>query len=449
MTEDGLRSRVLPAWTTRSRIRDVSSRGIASYVAELIRSGPLAHGTSLPPVRALAEELRVSPATVSAAWSLLKQRGLIIGTGKSGTRVASADAFVQGLEMFATVPGSNDLRLLYPDPDLLPALDQALAGAARQPRLNEYYDSAILPELREAIAPSWPFEAPEFAVANGGADAVWAVLQSHSVPGDRILVESPTQPQMISLMLDLGLSVIPIPYLDDGLDVRALRDALSTRPAALFFQPRAHVPTGRSTTPERAKEIATALSSFPEPIVIEYDDLGPLARTAHHSVAAHLPDRAVVIRSYEKSYGPDLRLAAIGAASPIVHRTHARIRLTRQWTSRILQAALRWMLQDPATTRDVDAARDVYAARHDALAVELRARGTTVTGDDGFCVWLPVLDETAAVTELASVGILAMRGTSSYPAAGTPHIRVATSRLPIDSAPDIATLLAGAAGRIS
>ena len=72
-----------------------------------------------------------------------------------------------------------------------------------------------------------------------------------------------------------------------------------------------------------------------------------------------------------------------------------------------------------------------------------------MTGDDGFCVWLPVLDETAAVTELASVGILAMRGTSSYPAAGTPHIRVATSRLPIDSAPDIATLLTGAAGRIS
>ena len=264
--------------------------------------------------------------------------------------------------MFATVPGSDDSCVCStPTPICFP---RWIRRSPAPPGSRASTSTTIPRSCRNCAKRSHRAgrsKHPEFAVANGGADAVWAVLQSHSVPGalpPRRVADPAADDQPHAGSQALGLSV---PYLDDGLDVRALRDALSTRPAALFFQPRAHVPTGRSTTPERAKEIATALSSFPEPIVIEYDDLGPLARTAHRSVAAHLPDRAIVIRSYEKSYGPDLRLAAIGAASPIVHRTHARIRLTRQWTSRILQAALRWMLQDPATTRDVDAARDVYA----------------------------------------------------------------------------------------
>lgn len=439
----------LPPWAEASRVLDVSSRGIASYVAELIRTGRIAHGDVLPQVRILARELRVSPATVSAAWGLLKKRGLLVGTGKSGIRVASAVGFVQGLEVYATMPGTNDLRLIYPDPELLPTLDQALIGAARQPNLNEYYDSAILPGLQEAIEPSWPTTADGFAVANGGADAVWSVLQSNSVPGDRVVVESPTQPQLVSLMLDLGLTLVPVPYGDEGLDIRAFREALATRPVAVFFQPRAHVPTGRSTSPERAREIAAALRGPHRPLVIEYDDLGALTRAPHHSVAEHLPEQTVVIRSYEKSYGPDLRLAVIGASASVIRNTHSQIRLTRQWTSRILQSALQWMLQDDGTAAVIDTARRTYAERLDTFVGLLRDRGIPVSARDGFCVWVPVLDEVAATTELAARGVVVLRGSSSFPGDGTPHVRVATSRLTVEAMPQLADLIASAAGRFS
>lgn len=447
MTSDPT-AEALPSWVDATHIHDVSARGVASHVAALIRSGDIALGELLPPVRVLSRELRVSPSTISTAWGLLKKRGLLAGTGKSGVRVASATGLIRGLELYATVPGVNDLRLLYPDGDLLPALDQALVGAAHQQNLNEYYDSAILPALQEAIEPSWPVRSEAYAVANGGADAVWSVLQSNSVPGDRILVESPTQPQLLSLMVELGLTIVPVPYVSGGLDPRAFRDGLGTRPAAIFLQPRAQVPTGLSASRERVAELAALIRGPHRPLIMEYDDLGALARTPHHSFAAHLPDHTAVIRSYEKSYGPDLRLAVIGAPAAVIRNAHAQIRLTRQWTSRILQAALAWMLRDPETAARVAAARAEYAHRLDTLASLLRARDVPVAAQDGFCVWVPVVSESAAVEELSALGILVMRGSPSYAASGAPHIRIATSRLAAESMPRLADFIAAAAARM-
>ena len=47
-------------------------------------------GDKLPTVRALAKQLRVSPATVAAAYKGLQTRGLLLGGGRNGTTVARA-----------------------------------------------------------------------------------------------------------------------------------------------------------------------------------------------------------------------------------------------------------------------------------------------------------------------------------------------------------------------
>ncbi|MDF2666218.1 MAG: transcriptional regulator, GntR family with aminotransferase domain [Microbacterium sp.] len=432
------------AWARSADIPDVSARGIASHVASLVRDGAIREGDVLPPVRVLAEELRVSPATVSAAWGLLKKRGMLVGSGKAGTRIASASGLVRGLEVFATVPGVNDLRLVYPDVALLPRLDDALRGAAQQPNLNEYYDSAILPGLAEAVEPGWPVPVDTFAVANGAVDAVWAVLRSLSVPGDRIIVETPTQPQILSLMLDLGLQPIPVAYVDGGVDTIALEQALRTRPVAMFFQPRAQVPTGWSISAAGRDAIAATVRGPHRPIFLEYDDLGDLARSPHLSIAERFPDHTVIIRSYEKAYGPDLRLAVMGGPEHLVRAAHAQIRLTRQWTSRILQSALEWMLRDEASARSLQEARSTYAVRLDRLVAELRARGVEVRSTDGLCAWIPVLDEVAAKEYLAGHGVLVLSGSSSSVNGGLPHIRAAVSRVPVEILGKLAEIIANA-----
>jgi DNA-binding transcriptional regulator YhcF (GntR family) len=70
------------------RLEAPSARGLAHAVSRAVREGALAPGAKLPPIRALATQLGLSPTTVSAAWALLARSGAIHTDGRRGTTVA-------------------------------------------------------------------------------------------------------------------------------------------------------------------------------------------------------------------------------------------------------------------------------------------------------------------------------------------------------------------------
>src|SRR4029453_8379013 len=82
---------------------------VALSIERGVREGQLPPGATLPTVRGLSKELRLSPATVAGAYRALRQRGLVISDGRRGTRVGQRPP-VTARRPGATVPeGLRDL----------------------------------------------------------------------------------------------------------------------------------------------------------------------------------------------------------------------------------------------------------------------------------------------------------------------------------------------------
>jgi DNA-binding transcriptional MocR family regulator len=353
-------------------VEDRSPRGIAAAVARLVRTGDLRPGDRLPTVRELAADLAVSPATVSGAWQALGAVGLVVSRGRAGTFVLPEPASWLPPRYRDLATGSAATRLDpsngTPDPDLLPALGPALARvAARTPaaETGTYLSVPLVEPLEKLLRASWPFTPQRLTVVDGAVDALSRTLEQVARFGDRVAVEDPGFPPVFDLLDQLGLERVPVPLDRQGMRTDGLAGALDAGASVAILQPRAHNPTGVSMTATRARELAGMVRrrmsgpSNPAVRVIEDDHSGEISSARDVSLGAFLADRVVHVRSYSKSHGPDLRLAAVGGPASVLAGLVARRMLGPGWTSRLLQHVLVDLLTDGDALDAVASARRV------------------------------------------------------------------------------------------
>lgn len=439
-----------------------SAAGIASAVNQLIKTGELPAGARLPTVRALAKALGTSPTTINEAWRSLVRIGSVRTEGRNGSYVAETKhaGWPARFWRIASAAGgfAMDLSAGVPDPRLLPAPHDVLTGLPKGPHLSGYLDPPVLPELERVIRRGWrEICDPEcLTVVDGSLDAVDRVLTSLVRLGDRVVVENPTFPPFLDLLELLGAQVVAVDVDAEGMRPDVLRAALASpkgasapEPAVLLVQPRAHNPTGASMSAARAAELAGVLRHVaPSCVVVEDDHAGEIALAPQVSLAGTLPDRTVVIRSFSKSHGPDLRLAAVAGPVDLIEAVIARRNLGPAWSSRLLQQLLAAMLTDARCMDTVARAREVYLRRREALTDALGCRGVPVLARDGFNVWVPVDSERDALVLLAAQGIGAAPGRPflAAPVDGE-HLRITTAVLAVSEAEQVADALADAALR--
>jgi DNA-binding transcriptional MocR family regulator len=276
-------------------------------------------------------------------------------------------------------------------------------------------------------------------------DAVDHITRAFLRWGDRVAVEQPAFPPLLDLLDAVGVQLIGVEVDERGLVPDRVREAVAQGARALFFQPRVQNPTGCSLDTERAEELAGILADASDLLVVEDDSAGPLAGAAAVSLGRWLPARTLHIRSFSKSCGPDLRLAAVSGPTALLQQiTNLRF-LGQGWSSRLLQSVLVDLLTADEPQRQIAAARAEYARRRTALADALRSHGVPVQAADGLNLWVPVADETAALLHLAGHGIGAAAGSAFWiDAEPSPFIRV-TAGLVREDAAGLAALLARAA----
>ncbi len=432
----------------QQRLQAHTARGLATAVSRLIRDDVLAPGDLLPPIRAVASEVGLSPTTVSAAWELLTRSGMIRTDGRRGTAVAEpmrAGSLRYDRTSDRRTAFELDLSTGVPDPALLPDLSRAvvaLTESAATP--SSYLDPPVLPGLVEVLRADWPYPAEALTVVDGAMDGIELATRLLVRFGDRVVVEHPAFPPLLDLLEARGVEVIGVPVDAEGLSVDGLRAALAEGAvAAVYLQPRAQNPTGASLTPRRGHALAAALRHT-DTVVVEDDSAGAVAASRPVSLGTWRPEGTVHIRSFAKSHGPDLRLAALSGPAELVGGITRLRRLGQGWSSRLLQRLLLSLLSDPVSIRAVDSARRQYARRRRLLARALGELGVAIGDGDGLNIWLPVLDETAAVAHLAGQGIGVAPGSPFEVLPDRPHIRVTAGSLARDHK-HVARMLAEAA----
>ncbi|MFC3494915.1 aminotransferase class I/II-fold pyridoxal phosphate-dependent enzyme [Glycomyces rhizosphaerae] len=419
---------------------------IAASVESGVRSGQLAPGRTLPPVRKLAADLGVAPGTVASAYRRLRERGVVETGGRAGTVIRQRSAFTPTGTL--TVPsGVHDLVSGEPDPDLLPDL------AALKPRVTishgNYRDGGPCPDLLDLARDRFAADGVhgELTVTSGALDAFERGLAARLEPGDTVAVEEPTWSNGRDLLLSAGYQVTPVIIDGEGPLPDELEAALAGGAKAFILTSRGQNPTGAAVSAERAAALREVIARHPGVFVIEDDHWAELSQIPLHFVA-DAAERWMFVRSASKPYGPDLRCALVAADPDTKARVQGRMAIAHGWVSGILQHFVIAAWTDEVVAERVALAGRTYAERQGALREALAERGIDVWGRSGLNLWVPVADETAAVVALRDAGFAVAPG-RSYSFHGHQGIRVSTARLDPKLAPAVADAIVRASGPAS
>ncbi|WP_412078606.1 aminotransferase class I/II-fold pyridoxal phosphate-dependent enzyme [Streptomyces xanthophaeus] len=428
------------------RILGRRASDIAASVEAGVGSGALAPGTLLPPMRELAGVLGVNPNTVAAAYRTLRERGVIETDGRRGSRVRPRPSSTPRDAPPMTVPaGVRDISAGNPDVALLPALEGALAAAARRyaqaPTL--YGEAPVVPDLARLARAGFEADgvpAGPVAVTSGALDGIERVLSAHLRPGDAVAVEDPGWGSVLDLVPALGLRILPVAVDDDGPVAGAVERALAEGARALVVTARAQNPTGAAVGEARARELREVLAGYPEVLLVE-DDHGHSFVDLPLWTLTGVTRKWALIRSTAKAYGPDLRLAVLTGDEVTLDRVRGRQRLGPGWVSRLLQYAVVELWTSGAVDRA--AVARAYGVRRDGLVGALRERGVPAHGRSGMNVWVPVADETGVVTRLLAEGWAVAAGARFRVETG-PAVRLTVSQVAAEEVPGLAAAVAAA-----
>jgi DNA-binding transcriptional MocR family regulator len=404
-------ARLLGPWqSTRAAggARQPEYAALADAVRGLIRDGRVALSVRLPAERELADALRVSRTTVTAAYRELRASGHLSsrrGAGSwsalpPGQRIATS-----GLWMPVDDDAMIDLgcAALAAPPQLAAAAAEALADLPRYASGAGYHPTGLMP-LREAVAELFsargmPTVPDQIMITNGVQHAVDLILRLTVSPGQSVLVESPTYPNMITAMRAHRVRLST-----DNLDPAAgwepdtvLGSLRALRPTLAYLIPEFHNPTGHLMPADLREQLVALAHRTGTDLVIDesFVDLPgngidgrpvpmppPVASFDRHA-------RVLTVGGMTKPYWGGLRVGWVRAPAPVISRLAAH-RVTVDTAGPVLDqlVALRLLARSDEI---LSARRRQLTEQRDALVSAVRQHlpgWSTTVPLGGVCLWV-------------------------------------------------------------
>lgn len=310
---------------------------LADRIETAIADGSLAAGTKLPPQRNLAFDLGVTIGTISRAYSLIHERGLVSGEVGRGT-------YVNDRKSESTRPKAMDgpfggTRVTSETAGHILLNGTAAPNVGQQPTINRHI-ADIMREHPQEIAdytrgnpPGWAeagvkwlsygewLPKPEEVVATLGAHAaVMSVITAMTTPGDRIVFEPVTYSQVSRAAALSGRRVTLVEIDEHGIVPDDFeRVCAQQHPKLIFLMSSAQNPTCATLPLERRKAIADIARRY-NVWIIEDTLYGAMRNDGIPLVAEFAPDHSFVVGGLSKSVGAGLRGGWVACPAHFVGR---------------------------------------------------------------------------------------------------------------------------------
>jgi len=361
---------------------------LADAIEAAIGSGELHPGDRLPPQRKVAEKLGVDFTTITRAYGLARERGLLEGTVGRGTfvRARGADDEI----------GLVDLSMVLPPPpegvSMAERLAEASASVLRRvdvATLMAYHPGVGTLGQRAAgaawMAPTLGEVATEqVMVAAGAQTALAATFSTLCRRGDVVAVEPLIYPGMKGVAAQFGLQLAACATDGEGMIPEAF-EALCRRapPVALYLNPTMQNPTATTMGEARRAAIA-AIAERHRAWIIEDDPYSRLLETPPAAVATFAQNSTIHIATVAKTLSPGLRIAYVAAPSELAPRLADALRAFSLMPSPLAAAVLtRWIREGEAETILAGVRSEARARRR--LAAE--ALPDAIGDESGLHVW--------------------------------------------------------------
>jgi DNA-binding transcriptional MocR family regulator len=373
-------------------------KAVTAAIAAAVASGDLRHGDRLPPQRDLAIQLGIDLTTVTKAYDLARQRGLIVARGRTGSFISDEARTGE-----AATTAQSDIAMNSPpipiESSLTESMAAALATLARTDSLARLHyqrpggaasDRETGAELLTRTGLSSSVE--QVIVTAGGQNGLHAIASTILKPGDRVACGRFVYPGFAATARRIGATLVPVAEMRaDALDAAHAVAPLR----ALYVVPTNDNPTTATIALKERRDIAAwALGAGVQ--IIEDDAYGLLPDAPIPAIASFAPGISWYIASMAKIISPALRVGFVRAPGV----AEAMQLASCQHESAVMAPPLNvamvslW-LADGNFDRLVDAVRKEAMWRQ-KLARTVLGEARDAAQPHGYHLWLPLADDSNA-----------------------------------------------------
>lgn len=295
---------------------------LAERIEQDISRGVLATGAKLPPQRNLAFDIGVTIGTVTRAYNIVRERGLVSGEVGRGTYVLGREPVPvlreeKPVAAVASQPATQSkLRM---DTTSAPDLGQSSAIRSILDRLARDHGGAMVDytrhwpdSWREAgarwlAAPGWAPSPEDIVPTMGCHAAIMAVIAVATAPGDRVAFEQLTYASIARSANLIGRRSVTFRMDARGADPDDFeRLCAQQHPKLVFLMPGLHNPTLVVLSEERMQAIADIARKY-NVWIIEDSIYSALIENRQTTLARFAPERTFHVGGLSKAVAAGVR----------------------------------------------------------------------------------------------------------------------------------------------